>query len=88
MIVPVRCFNCGKVLAHLWEPYQHKLQEATNGTELEKEKKILVIGEDQPESIECRAMNELGITKMCCRTTMMGTVMMTDDISKVSYSNL
>ena len=24
---PVRCFTCGKVIGHLWEEYQAKLEE-------------------------------------------------------------
>ena len=27
MIIPVRCFTCNKVIAHLWEEYQQKIQE-------------------------------------------------------------
>jgi len=87
MIVPVRCFNCNKVLAHLWEPYQQKIQEATNATELEKEKKTLILGVDNPKSAECKALDELGIERYCCRATMMGTVVLTDDINKTSYAS-
>jgi len=25
MLVPVRCFSCGKVIGHLWEDYQKKI---------------------------------------------------------------
>ena len=84
MIIPIRCFTCGKVLAHLWEPYIEKLQEGTSKEMLEKEKKTLVIGvgEDLPKSTECRAMDDLGIERYCCRMTMMGTVDLTEDIVK------
>ena len=51
MIVPVRCFNCGKVLADLWEPYLEKIQVATNADSLDKERGTLVIGQNQPKSI-------------------------------------
>lgn len=27
MEIPIRCFSCGKVIAHLWEPFQQKLEE-------------------------------------------------------------
>ena len=27
MIIPVRCFSCGKPIAHLWETYIEKVQE-------------------------------------------------------------
>lgn len=26
MIVPVRCFSCGKVVGHLWEDFQKKVK--------------------------------------------------------------
>ena len=25
MIIPIRCFSCGKPLAHLWQKYQDKI---------------------------------------------------------------
>lgn len=27
MSIPIRCFSCGKVTGHLWEPYVLKIQE-------------------------------------------------------------
>jgi len=27
MIIPIRCFSCGKPIAHLWEEYQRKISE-------------------------------------------------------------
>jgi len=86
MIIPVRCFNCNKVLGHLWEPYLEKLQQADNIEDLDKEKNLITIEENQPKSVECRALDELGITRYCCRSTMMGTVDMTRDIVKTSFS--
>ena len=35
MIVPIRCFSCGKPLAHLWEEYKKRVSEG------EKKKKVL-----------------------------------------------
>jgi DNA-directed RNA polymerase subunit N len=26
MIIPVRCFNCGKVIGHLWEEYEKRVR--------------------------------------------------------------
>ena len=26
MIIPVRCFSCGKVIAHKWEQFQNEIQ--------------------------------------------------------------
>ena len=25
MIIPIRCFSCGKPIAHLWEEYQERI---------------------------------------------------------------
>ena len=27
MIIPVRCFSCGKVVAHLWEEYKERAEK-------------------------------------------------------------
>lgn len=35
MIVPIRCWSCGKPIAHLWEEYQERLERG------EDRKKIL-----------------------------------------------
>ena len=88
MIVPVRCFNCNKVLGHLWDPYIQKIQEASSEAEVEKEKKYITIEEAQQKSPECKALDDLGITKYCCRAIMMGTVDLTRDIVKTTYSTM
>jgi len=33
MIIPIRCFSCGKVIGHLWEEYQRRVKA---GEEAEK----------------------------------------------------
>lgn len=27
MLIPIRCFSCGKPIAHLWEEYKERTQE-------------------------------------------------------------
>ena len=27
MMIPVRCFTCGKVIGHLWEEYKRRVEE-------------------------------------------------------------
>jgi len=27
MIIPIRCFTCGKVIAHRWEPFSQRVSE-------------------------------------------------------------
>lgn len=30
MIIPVRCFSCGKPIGHLWEKYQEQIKTEEN----------------------------------------------------------
>jgi len=30
MIIPVRCFACGKPIGHLWEEYKRRVEEGEN----------------------------------------------------------
>jgi DNA-directed RNA polymerase subunit N len=33
MIIPIRCFSCGKPLGHLWKKYEELLAEGKNSKE-------------------------------------------------------
>ncbi|MCH8945329.1 MAG: DNA-directed RNA polymerase subunit N [Nanoarchaeota archaeon] len=33
-MIPVRCFSCGKPIAHLWEEYKQKVAEGENSKKL------------------------------------------------------
>lgn len=48
MIIPVRCFSCGKVIGHLWEEYQKRVK---NGENSEK-----VLNELSLERYCCRSL--------------------------------
>ena len=48
MIIPVRCYSCGKPIAHLWESY---LEKTTKGEDKKK-----VLDEIGLERYCCRSM--------------------------------
>mgnify|MGYP001297687452 FL=1 len=48
MIIPIRCFSCGKPIAHLWESYKKRTSEGEN--------KKKVLDELDLERYCCRAM--------------------------------
>ena len=63
MIIPIRCFTCGKPIAHMWEAFEHivKVQKDVAVTADEK-------GGDAPEkSAKLVALETLSIDRMCCR---------------------
>jgi len=57
MIIPVRCFTCGKVLGDIWEDYQKRYDEY---------KKALKKGEKPKESPK-QILDDLGVERYCCR---------------------
>ncbi|MEM4325870.1 MAG: DNA-directed RNA polymerase subunit N [Candidatus Pacearchaeota archaeon] len=48
MIIPIRCFSCGKPLAHLWEEYKKRISQG--------EKPQKVFEELNIERYCCKAM--------------------------------
>jgi DNA-directed RNA polymerase I, II, and III subunit RPABC5 len=83
MIVPVRCFQCGKVLAHMWEPYQKRVDELkiTQPTvPFSLVQDVTTMVANQEKTPEAQALDELNINRYCCRSVMLGTVDLTDKI--------
>lgn len=84
MIIPVRCFTCGKVIGDKWEYFNEKKLEKQKRMQEEKQKF------DHEESIEdlafCESwgyndiLNELGLDRICCRRHMLGHVNLIDII--------
>jgi len=63
MIMPIRCFTCGKVVADKWEEFSSRVKTG------EEPKKVL---------------DELGISRYCCRRMFISHVDIIDDILKYS----
>jgi len=59
MIIPIRCWSCGKPIAQLWEEYNIRLEKDGE----ENRKKIL---------------DDLGLTRYCCRAMFLGNVDLID----------
>ncbi|KXL42123.1 hypothetical protein M433DRAFT_157045 [Acidomyces richmondensis BFW] len=53
MIIPIRCFSCGKVIADLYERYVELI-----GTPIDDDQNTMPDGE---------AMDQLGLNRYCCR---------------------
>ena len=82
MIVPMRCFTCGEILADKWVPYITAIQEEKNKVREEVdpesndlELRYIDIHNPKPEvSIEGKIMDEMNLHKYCCRRMMLGNV--------------
>jgi DNA-directed RNA polymerase subunit N (RpoN/RPB10) len=65
MIIPIRCFECGKVIGDQWVYYQAKLKEMKANS---KEDKVYFDGKEIKETPEKKILDSLGLVRACCRT--------------------
>lgn len=77
MIIPVRCMNCGKLLADKWLVYKQRLREAQGDKAGER---TYFDGSSVPETNEAKLMKEMGLNRYCCRRALLTHV---DMIEKV-----
>ncbi|MBN1645607.1 DNA-directed RNA polymerase subunit N [Candidatus Woesearchaeota archaeon] len=61
MMIPIRCFSCGKPIAHLYDEYNEKVKKG-----------------EEPK----KALDDLGLTRFCCRAQFVGHVDLIDDAAK------
>ena len=64
MIIPVRCMNCGKVLADKYDYYQKRVRELKGKAYAET---TCFEGKSIPETAEAKVFKELGLTRYCCK---------------------
>ena len=57
VIIPVRCFTCGKIIAPLYEEYFKRYEEY---------KKAVGEGE-KPKETPDKILDDLGLNRYCCR---------------------
>ena len=75
MIIPIRCFTCGKVIGDLWEPYIERLTEEYLKVGKKYNPSILLYSNDvQNNTIESIVLEELGLKKYCCRRMLLSHV--------------
>ena len=77
MIIPVRCMNCGKLLADKWRFYETKRTEMA----ADKDKmKVYFDGSPLPETAEKKILDALGLKRQCCRKHFLTQVDLIDKI--------
>lgn len=71
MIIPVKCFTCGNVLANKYLYYlktvsEKKEEQGTDNDNIQYLTKTMM-----DKSIEGEVLDDLGLTKQCCRRHML-----------------
>ena len=67
MIIPVKCFTCGMVLADKYRFYQEEVRKRKLAKSLDVEKVIYLTKEFHEKTPEGEVLDEMNLTKMCCR---------------------
>lgn len=78
MIIPIRCFTCGHVLADKWNYYVKRCKELEN--EQKDQDKAELDPDHFDKTIRQKVFEELGLDRICCRRMFLGHVDMIDTI--------
>lgn len=89
MIIPIRCFTCNKVLGDKWNYYKNRVREMEDARH-QKSKGSVDDGQDTEPDVTMRTssdrpkeprgelLDEMGLTRMCCRRHMLTHVDLID----------
>lgn len=69
MIIPVKCFSCGKVLGDKYQYYERTVRERKINKN--EEQIVYLTPENMKKTFEAEILDELGLKKMCCRRHML-----------------
>jgi len=67
MIIPIKCFTCGTVLADKYRYYAEEVRKRKMTRDLHVEKVIYLTPEYSQKTPEGEVLDELHLKKMCCR---------------------
>jgi DNA-directed RNA polymerase I, II, and III subunit RPABC5 len=67
MIIPVKCFTCGNVLADKYRFYTEEVRKRKLAKSMDVEKVLYLTKEFHDKTPEGEVLDELNMIKMCCR---------------------
>lgn len=71
MIIPVKCFTCGTVLGDKYQYFCAEVRRRKLASNIDPEAVIYFTKEFGNKTPEGIVLDEIGLTKMCCRTAML-----------------
>lgn len=71
MIIPVKCFTCGKVLADKYRYYLREVRKRKTADNMETDRVVYLTETYSDKTHEGAVLDELFIDKMCCRRHML-----------------
>ena len=71
MLIPVKCFTCGHVLADKYQWYEAEVKKKKAKNDMEIERVIYLTKEQKEKTPEGEVMDKLNLHKYCCRRHML-----------------
>ena len=71
MIIPIKCFTCGKVLADKYLYYIKTVNKKKMGKKETGDEVEYLTKENIEKTVEGEVLDSLGLNKMCCRRHML-----------------
>ena len=71
MIIPIKCFTCGMVLADKYRYYVEEVRKRKLAKGIDVDKVMYLTKEFRQKTSEGEVMDELNLKKMCCRRHML-----------------
>jgi|TARA_B100000686_G_C16703385_1_gene924797 DNA-directed RNA polymerase I, II, and III subunit RPABC5 len=84
MIIPIRCFTCGKILADKWNHFQEECRKKkmsnTNSKEQLQIEVIDINANEITKTVEGEVLDQLGLTRYCCRKSILTHIDLIEEI--------
>lgn len=71
MIIPVKCFTCGMVLADKFRFYQNEVRKVKISKGVDVERVVYLTKDNVDKTPEGFVLDNLGLTNVCCRRHML-----------------
>jgi DNA-directed RNA polymerase I, II, and III subunit RPABC5 len=71
MIIPIKCFTCGEVLADKYRYYQKEVRRIKISKDIDTDSVIYLNKEKVEKTPEGEVLDQLKLTNVCCRRHML-----------------
>jgi|TARA_B100000282_G_C31610953_1_gene434686 DNA-directed RNA polymerase I, II, and III subunit RPABC5 len=71
MIIPIKCFSCGNVLADKYRYYQGEVRRIKIMKNMDTDKVMYVTKDLVEKAVEGEVLDSLGLHNVCCRRHML-----------------
>jgi DNA-directed RNA polymerase subunit N (RpoN/RPB10) len=71
MIIPIKCFTCGNVLADKYRYFQAETRRIKISQGLKVDKEVYLTKENVDKTPEGTVLDDLGLKNVCCRRHML-----------------